>query len=179
MAQLIQLRDAYTARVKKTQTMVETSPDEAARLVNDALDPYGLSPGIMASIFESLRESPENLVDFVVKFHYGMQEPSGARPLVSAFTIGSSYFIGGLVPLIPYLAVKKAQVLLALYWSIGVMVVALFAFGWAKTAAVSGWTGRANLWESLKGGFQMILIGGVAAGAAVGIVRGFHRALPT
>ena len=159
--------------------MVEASPDKAAQLVNDVLSPYGLSPLITASIVRSLEESPENLVDFIVKFHHGIQEPSGARPLVSAFTIGSSYFIGGLVPLIPYLAVKKAQVLLALYWSIGVMVVALFAFGWAKTAAVSGWTGRANLWKNLKGGFQMILIGGVAAGAAVGIVRGFHRALPT
>lgn len=51
------------------------------------------------------------------------------------------------------------------------MAVALFAFGWVKTAVVCGWRGKENVWAGLKGALQMVMIGGAAAGAAVGLVR--------
>ena len=51
------------------------------------------------------------------------------------------------------------------------MAVALFAFGWTKTAVVLGWRGKPNVLAGLKGALQMTMIGGTAAGAAVGLVR--------
>lgn len=56
----------------------------------------------------------------------------------------------------------------ALWVSIGVMAAALWVFGWVKTAVCGG--GR---WERVKGGAEMVVVGGVAAGAAMGLVRAF------
>ena len=79
------------------------------------------------------------------------------------------------MPLLPYFCVQTDEVLLALYVSIGVMAVALFAFGWVKTGVVSGWRGRKNILAGVIGGVQMVLVGSAAAGAAVGLVRAIDR----
>lgn len=54
------------------------------------------------------------------------------------------------------------------------MVVALFLFGYGKTCFVSGWKGSRNVRRGLIGGLQMVLVGGVAAGSAMGLVKGFQ-----
>lgn len=86
------------------------------------------------------------------------------------------YFVGGFVPLLPYFLVESSEsgILTALAWSVGTMVVALFAFGYSKTCFVQGWRGRDNVWKGVKGGCQMALIGSLAAGVAMGLVRGFN-----
>lgn len=38
---------------------------------------------------------------------------------------------------------------------------------------MSGWKGSRNCRRGLIGGFQMVLVGGVAAGSAMGLVKGF------
>jgi VIT1/CCC1 family predicted Fe2+/Mn2+ transporter len=50
---------------------------------------------------------------------------------ISALTIGLSYFIGGLIPLIPYMATSSAE--LGLTISCIVTGVVLFIFGGFKT----------------------------------------------
>ena len=54
------------------------------------------------------------------------------------------------------------------------MVVALFAFGYVKTCFVQGWQGSRNVVLGIVGGFQMVLVGGVAAGVAMSLVKGFN-----
>jgi hypothetical protein len=51
------------------------------------------------------------------------------------------------------------------------MAVTLFVFGYAKTCIVRGWRGNCNVVAGIKGGVQMCVVGGVAAGAAIGLVR--------
>lgn len=53
---------------------------------------------------------------FLLKFGEGMEEVPSSRLFASAFTIGASYALGGLVPLLPYFFIDKAFT--ALYWSI-------------------------------------------------------------
>lgn len=129
----------------------------------------------MTAILQPLLDSPTAMVDFLVRFHHQAAEPDAARPFVCALTISMGYFLGGLVPLIPYFCVHRNQVYLALWWSIGVMAVALFAFGWVKTGVVVGWRGRSNILAGLTGALQMVMIGGTAAGAAVGLVRAINH----
>ena len=83
--------------------------------------------------------------------------------------------MGGFVPLLPYFCVHRSEVLIALWWSIGIMVMALFAFGWVKTGVVSGWRGRDRVLGCVRSGIQMVIVGGVAAGAAVGLVRAINH----
>lgn len=65
--------------------------------------------------------------------------------------------------------------LTGLVWSVGVMVACLFAFGLGKTllvAAEEGQEGGTKPWgKAVRGGVEMVLVGGIAAVAAMGIVR--------
>ena len=167
-------RDSYNATVIATRDLITSSPRRTLSLVHTAFEPYGLPSTSIRTISKSLHESPEKLLDFLMRFHHQTPPPATSRPFISAATIASGYFLGGLVPLIPYFCVKNDEVLIGLWWSIGIMIIALFAFGYAKTGVVSGWRGRENVLAGLKGATQMVVVGGVAAGAAVGIVRAIN-----
>ncbi|KAG8893891.1 hypothetical protein FRB99_001653 [Tulasnella sp. 403] len=103
---------------------------------------------------------------FLLKFGEGMEEIPTRRLYASAFTIGMGYFIGGLVPLIPYFFVTPAQT--ALVYSSIVTGIILLIFGAVKThvtGATGGW--RGYMW----GAVSMLAVGGGAAAAAFGIVK--------
>lgn len=51
------------------------------------------------------------------------------------------------------------------------MGITLLVFGYIKTCIVRGWKGRENIFAGVKGGIQMCVVGGVAAGAAIALVR--------
>ena len=50
------------------------------------------------------------------------------------------------------------------------MGVTLFLFGYVKTCIVRGWLGRDHVIAGIKGGVEMCVVGGVAAGAAIALV---------
>ena len=80
--------------------------------------------------FKSIKDDV-GLTAFLIKFGDGLQDIPSSRLWTSALTIGFSYAIGGLVPLIPYLIVKQTRT--ALFWSIGVTAIVLMIFGSLKT----------------------------------------------
>lgn len=79
------------------------------------------------------------------------------------------------MPLLPYFFVPQDNVYLGLYWSIGIMTIALFVFGYVKTCFVKGWKGWRKTMMGAKGGIEMIFVGGLAAAAAMGLVKAFDR----
>ncbi|KAG8962860.1 hypothetical protein FRC00_008625 [Tulasnella sp. 408] len=102
------------------------------------------------------------LTAFLLKF----EEVPTKRLYISALTIGSGYFFGGLIPLMPYFFIDNVQT--ALIYSCIVTGVILLIFGAVKTY-VTGATGgyRGYAW----GAISMLLVGGGAAAAAFGIVK--------
>jgi len=110
-----------------------------------------------------------------MQFQHCESEPASSRAFTSALTIAMAYFMGGLLPLIPYFFVGSEQVFEGLYISIGVMVLALFAFGYVKTCVVVGWEGGRCIRAGCFGGVQMVVVGSAAAGAAMGLVRLFNE----
>ena len=113
---------------------------------------------------------------FLMRFSCQVIQPDSVQPAKSALAMGLGYALGGLLPLIPYFAVHKDQVLTALWWSIGVMALTLLVFGYGKTGVTSGWGGQRNVLRCIRGAIEMLVIGGIAAGAAVGITRGINSA---
>lgn len=105
----------------------------------------------------------------MIAFHHKESEPDWNQAYTSAITLALGYFIGGFIPLIPYFC--ASQVSVAFYYSIGVMAVTLLLFGYVKTCIVRGWSGKPNIIAGIKGGIQMCVVGGVAAGAAIALVR--------
>ena len=93
-----------------------------------------------------------------------MQKPAAAQALFSAIAMGISYFIGGIIPMLPYFCTDRINT--ALFASIGIKVVILLIFGYIKTRLSITSTRVAAL-----GALQTLLVGAAAAGASYGIVR--------
>lgn len=72
------------------------------------------------------------------------------------------------MPLVPYLFV--AQVGAAFRASVALMVVALFVFGWVKQSLVGDGEEK-RVAKCVRSGLQMVVMGGLAAGAAIVCVR--------
>lgn len=77
----------------------------------------------------------------------------------------SRFCIGGLLPMIPYFAMKNTNH--ALFISIGITVVICITFGFLKNYAILK-TKRAGLY----GAAQTLIVGALAAGTSYGIVYG-------
>ncbi|KAL5334720.1 VIT family-domain-containing protein [Aspergillus crustosus] len=161
--------ESYQTTVRETTELIDSSPSETAAIVYDIFAAHGVPDDAIEPIIASLHASPDRLREFLITFHHKESEPDCNQAWTSAITLALGYFIGGFIPLIPYFIVN--QVLVALYCSVAVMAVTLLAFGYIKTGVVRGWKGKDNVLAGLKGGIQMVLVGGVAAGAAIGLVR--------
>lgn len=98
-------------------------------------------------------------------FELRLEQPNATKSWLGALYMGASYFMGGIVPMIPYFAMAKVND--ALYVSIGISVVILLLFGYAK-AHVTGLSAR----ESAFSAAQTLVIGALAAATSYGIVRG-------
>lgn len=165
-------REAYEATVRETKDLVKASPAETMTIIRQVFAPYNLPDEPVARMSNILHDSPQKLLDFLLTFHHKESKPSCNRAWISAITLALGYFIGGFIPLIPYFLVDR--VLVALYYSIGIMAITLLVFGYVKTCVVRGWIGRDNIVAGIKGGLQMVVVGGLAAGASIALVRAIN-----
>ncbi|GAB0134485.1 hypothetical protein EsDP_00002853 [Epichloe bromicola] len=89
--------------------------------------------------------------------------PVRMRAVASGLSISLGYVVGGMIPLFPYLFASTVG--RGLRWSIATCMVALMAFGAGKSWVLRG--ERRSLGRSLWEGVQMLILGSLAAGAAV------------
>ncbi|KAJ7216379.1 VIT family-domain-containing protein [Mycena pura] len=179
------LRDSTAARVIRScdgemerevaEVLAPLGVDErtcnaVARCLRDAEIPATSSNPVRTHDLESnesLRWSKEvGLTPFLLKFGAGLEEVPTRRLYISAATIGAGYLVGGIIPLIPYFFIPRAHV--ALIWSALITGLVLLVFGAVKaqvTGAAAGASGY--VW----GAVSTLLVGGVAAAAAFGIVK--------
>jgi VIT1/CCC1 family predicted Fe2+/Mn2+ transporter len=157
----------YRAALSETKDIVANHPERAVEIVNDTFAVYDFSAEAMSDIANKLLACPDNMVNFLMQFHHQLtqDEYTASRALKSGLTISAGYFFGGLVPLLPYLLFASMQT--AFMGSVIVMVLALFAFGWIKTALLA----ERDQGVCLRNGVQMVVMGSVAAGAAMGCVK--------
>jgi hypothetical protein len=133
---------------------------EAAEIA-DILSQYGLGPAEYGPVVTSLRNNPKAWLEFMMKFELGLEKPDPRRALVSAATIALSYVAGGLVPLLPYVFVPRAERAMAV--SVAVTLAALLFFGFVK--------GRFTGDRPFLSAVQTTVIGALASAAAYGMAR--------
>jgi vacuolar iron transporter family protein len=151
----------YESEHAREEREVVEKPDAEVREVEEVFAAYGLSPEQTRPVIEAFRRDPKAWVEFMMRFELGLEKPDPNRALKSALTIAGAYVAGGLIPLAPYLLIASAHT--ALLVSVVVTLLALFVFG-----AVKGhFTGM----SVLRSGWQTLLIGGLAAGAAYAIAK--------
>lgn len=157
----------YESQVAKETASYEETPHTTIESLTGTLCEYKVSEETIKSFTDDLEKSPEDMIRFVLQVCKGLEEPETSRQFTSALTIGLAYFFGGFIPLIPYFFVH--QVHWGLIISVIVMGVTLFAFGCVKTIVSIGTD--CGKFKIISNGVKMVLIGGIAAAAAWGLVR--------
>jgi VIT1/CCC1 family predicted Fe2+/Mn2+ transporter len=146
----------YESERRREQREVREKPQAEAAEVFEVLEGYGVKREAAAPLVQALQRNPEGWVDFMMRFELGLERPDPRRALFSAFTIGSAYVLGGMIPLWPYMVIGRATTALAV--SGAVTLVALLLFGYVK--------GRFTGAPPARSALQTALIGSLAATVA-------------
>lgn len=109
-------------------------PEREREEIYEIMDKYGISreaaSGIVKELCVATAKGKERWVQFMMDFELQLPEPDTTAAWKSAVTMGLAYFVGGLIPMIPYFIMAKAQH--ALFVSIAITVVILLVFGYVK-----------------------------------------------
>jgi len=151
----------YISELKREWRETKAMPEEEAEEVAGLFRQYQMSALQITPVVDAIRADRKRWVDFMMRFELGLERPDPRRARRSAATIGGSYIVGGMVPLLPYMLVQDSSV--ALIFSVCVTLIALFIFGYIK----GHYTGL----PPLRGAMQTTLIGGTAAAAAFSIAK--------
>lgn len=95
-------QDHYASELKKEYWELthkrEVEIDEVRKVFLD----WGLTPTTAEEATQEIIKDEHRWVEFMMKFELGLEAPDPKRATRSAFNIGISYVIGGMVPLLPY-----------------------------------------------------------------------------
>ena len=122
---------------------------------------WGLSPSTAQEATQEIIKDDKKWVDFMMKHELGLEAPDPKRARKSAFNIGFSYIVGGLIPLTPYFFVNTAIEGLKISAIITLACLYIFGFFKSKMTGVNPW------W----GGVKVMMIGAIAAAAAFSIAK--------
>lgn len=154
-------QEHYQNELRREYEEIENVPKKEIAEVKEILAGYGLSPESQQIIAIELSKNKDKWVDFMMRFELGLEKPNPNRARNSALTIGTSYIIGGLLPLSAYFLTTKP--IHGLLLSAIITTLCLFIFGYFKSKV----TGQSPFY----GAFKVTLIGLIAAGAAFGIAK--------
>lgn len=151
----------YHTERRREEVEIREKPQMEIQEIVDIFKQYGVTAEESAPILAALQRKPEAWRDFMMRFELGLEEPDARRAVQSAVTIATSYVLGGLVPLAPYVLLRDSTTALGL--SAAVTLLALAAFG-----AVKGhFTGV----PKARSAVETALVGSLAAGAAFTIAK--------
>jgi VIT1/CCC1 family predicted Fe2+/Mn2+ transporter len=153
--------DHYNSELKREYWEVDNLPDEEQEEVRKFFSSLGLSKEVQSKAVGELTKDKNRWVNFMMKYELNLDKPDPKRARKSAFNIGMSYIVGGLVPLSPYFFVSSTQQGLTI--SVVITLICLYVFGFFKSKL----TGV----NPLTGGLKIMMIGALAAGAAFAISK--------
>ncbi|MFN8310405.1 MAG: VIT1/CCC1 transporter family protein [Chitinophagales bacterium] len=149
-------REHYDSEERREYYEVAHFPEKEKQEIMEIFETYGISKKLQNEIADELAKDEKKYVDFMMRYELGLEKPDANRARNSALTIGVSYIVGGLIPLLPYLLLSNIHT--ALLVSALVTLVALFVFGFIKSKV----TGQ----SPFAGALRTMIIGAVAAAAA-------------
>jgi VIT1/CCC1 family predicted Fe2+/Mn2+ transporter len=127
----------------------------------DVFAKYGVSEELQEKVAQEIAKDDKKWVDFMMRFELGLEKPDKHRAFQSAFVIGFSYIIGGLIPLSAYFFTPTARE--GLIYSSIITLICLVVFGLVKSKL----TGQ----PLFKGALRVTLVGAAAAAIAFLIAR--------
>lgn len=153
--------DQYNTERQREVVEVQKVPHIEEKEVTDILEEYGVPHEHALLVTSALKKNPDRWVDFMMRFELGLEKPNPSELYHTPLTIGISYIIGGLIPLLPYMLNSSAKVALPI--SVGTTLLALAIFGALKGA----FTGIGKI----RSAVQTTVIGGLAASVAYVVAK--------
>ena len=153
--------DHYHAELKREYDEVERLPEREKDEVREFFAKLGLSNEVQEKAVQEMTQDKDTWVDFMMKYELGLDKPDPKRARNSAFNIGFSYVVGGLIPLSPYFFVSDG--IAGLKISAIITLICLFIFGYYK----SRFTGV----HPFAGAIRVMIIGALAAGCAFAVAK--------
>lgn len=159
-------RDFHRMERAREYMEIEKFPDDEREEVRIILRRWGLPEERIPEILNSITSDKKRWVDLMMVEELGIVESRIESPARHGFATFAAFIIAGSLPLIPYIfgVAVEYQFLI----SIAATIVALFAVGSARSAVIK------TPW--IRAGFEMLLVGGLAAIAAY-FVGGAVKAL--
>lgn len=149
----------YESEERREYDEIEKLHHVEIQETKDIFAKYGLDNDLQEKIAHAIAQDKKKWVDFMMRFELGLDRPDKNRAHQSAFIIGISYVIGGLIPLTAYFFTDTTMD--GLIYSSAITLVCLVAFGLIKSKL----TGQ----PLFKGAMRVALVGAAAASAAFGI----------
>lgn len=150
--------DHYESELRREYYEVDHYPEREREEVREVFREYGISPESQEIIVEEMARDKEKWVQFMMRFELGLEKPDKNRARNSALTIGASYIVGGLVPLISYFPFISSDPHQGFFLSCIITAVCLFVFGYFKTRIIGQ--------PPLQGALKVLAIGAAAAATA-------------
>ena len=151
----------YDTEERREYEEIEKLHEGEIRETKEIFAEYGISEEHQEVIARQMAKDPKKWVDFMMRFELGLERPDKNRARQSALVIGTSYVLGGLVPLSAYFFTATARE--GLIYSTVITLVCLVGFGLVKSKL----TGQ----PLLRGSLRVALVGALAAGAAFLIAK--------
>lgn len=156
--------DQYNTLLSNEYKSIESNPEEELRHVEEAIRSFGVDENLTKQVAAQITSDKEHWADFMMQVELKVEKPAKKRAGKSAITIGLSYLVGGLVPLLPY--VFTHSVMDGFKYSCIFTIMALIVFGYFK----SKMTGQNLLWGTIK----VTAIGIIAAAAAFFLAKSIN-----
>ncbi|HEY4111611.1 VIT1/CCC1 transporter family protein [Puia sp.] len=153
--------DHYNSELKREYDEVERLPEREKEEVREFFSGLGLSRDVQEQAVEEMTRDRDKWVDFMMKYELGLDKPDPQRARKSAFNIGFSYIVGGLIPLSPYFFVRDG--ITGLRISAAITLCCLFIFGYFKSKFTDV--------NPIAGALRVMIIGALAAGCAFAVAR--------
>jgi VIT1/CCC1 family predicted Fe2+/Mn2+ transporter len=158
-------QEHYQSELNREFDEVENIPEKEKDEIRLVFAEYGLNEDTQNLIANEIAKDKEKWVDFMMKYELGLEKPDANRARNSAATIGTSYIVGGLIPLTAYFFTKTPFE--GLIISACLTIICLFIFGYFKSKV----TGQ----PPVKGAIKVTFIGLVAASAAFLVAKSFNN----
>jgi VIT1/CCC1 family predicted Fe2+/Mn2+ transporter len=154
-------QDHYASELKNEYWELKHKREVEIEEVRKVFLEWGLSPSTAEEATQEIIKDDKRWVEFMMKHELGLEQPDPKRARKSAFNIGTSYIVGGLVPLTPYFFVTDAIEGLKISAVITLICLYIFGFFKSKMTGVNPW------W----GGVKVMMTGAIAAAAAFSIAK--------
>lgn len=138
---------------------VDKMPEQEREEVREIIIKWGVPQESVESVLKTLTSNKKGWVDLMMREELGIIEEGLSNPMRHGFATGFAFIVGGSLPLIPYLFGVPSEAQFTV--SIIATAISLFLVGSLRTIITgSDW---------LKGGVQMLLVGGAASAAAYAV----------